>query len=79
MIKLKPLAALKDSVPSLDSDGCFAIEFSPGMTISDALEKTDIPGSEIKFSLLVNNARRKKEDTLRDGDIVVIMPLLAGG
>jgi len=79
LIKLKPLASLKAHVPSLDGEGCFAIEFKQGMTIEDALGMTGIPKVNVKFSVLVDNRRRKKDDVLQDGDVVTIMPLLAGG
>lgn len=79
LIRLKPLASLKAHVPSLDGAGCFAIEYRPGMTVSDALNMTDIPAANVKYSVLVNNVRRKHEDPLQDDDVLTIMPLLAGG
>jgi len=79
MIKLKPLAHLKDYVPSLDEDGCFAVEFSPGMTIADALDLTEISNANIRYSILVDKSRKSPADVLQDGDVVTVMPLLAGG
>ena len=79
MIKLRPLASLKEYAPSLDGDGCFAVEFSPGMTVGDALDMTGINAAGINFSVLVNNIRKRPSDVLQDGDVVTLMPLLAGG
>jgi len=79
LVKLKFLASLKEYAPAPDSAGCFTIEYRPGMTVGDALGKTDISKTSIKFSVLVNNVRKTPEDVLQDGDVVTVMPLLAGG
>ena len=79
MIKLKLMAVLKEYAPTVDSDGCFAVEYKPGMTIADALSKTSISETTVKYSVLVNNRRKSIDDPLEDGDIVMVMPLLAGG
>ena len=76
MVTVKLLAVLKEYAPD---DGIIELEFSPGMTVADAIAKTDVESTDIKYSLLVNNARKKPEDALEDGDTVMVMPLLAGG
>ena len=76
MITVKLLAVLKEYAPD---DGIIELEFSSGMTVADAIAKTDVESTDIKYSLLVNNARKKPEDILEDGDTVMVMPLLAGG
>jgi len=75
MVTVKLLAVLKEYAP----DGVMEIEYVPGMTISDALGRTDIAQTNVKYSVMVDNRRRKTEDTLEDGDKIVVMPLLAGG
>jgi len=76
MVTVKLLAVLKEYAPD---DGIIELEFSPGMTVADAIAKTDVESTDIKYSLLVNNARTQPEDVLEDGDTVMVMPLLAGG
>ena len=76
MVTVKFLAVLKELAPN---DGCLEITYTPGMTVADALAATDVAGTNVKYSILVNNMRRKPEDSLEDGDIVIVMPLMAGG
>jgi len=76
MVTVKLLAVLKELAPD---DGIIELEYVPGMTVADALAKTDLESTDIKFSVLVNNARRMPEDAVDDGDTVMVMPLLAGG
>ena len=76
MVTIKLLAVLKEYAPD---DGCAELEYAPGMTVADALGATGISKTKIKYSVMVNNARRKPEDTLEDGDAIIVMPLLAGG
>jgi len=76
MVTLKLLAVLKEYAPD---DGIIELEYTPGMTVADALSKTDVEKTDIKYSLLVNNIRKNPEDVLEDGDTVMVMPLLAGG
>ena len=76
MVTVKLLAVLKEFAPN---DGIIELEFMPGMTIADALAKTDVGSTDIKYSVLVNNARKTLEDAVEDGDTIMVMPLLAGG
>jgi len=77
MITVKLLAVLKEFAPN--DDGRVELPYAQGMTVADALNATDIKSAKVKYSLMVNNMRKKPEDTLEDGDTVIVMPLLAGG
>jgi len=79
LIKLKLLAALKQYAPSLDEEGCFTVEYRPDITIADALGQTNISEANMRYTVLVNNVRKKPGDVLEDGDTVTVMALLAGG
>ena len=76
MITVKLLAVLKQYAPN---DGYFEMEYTPGMTIADALGETGIEKTDHRYSILVNGRRKNPCDVLDDGDSVTIMPLLAGG
>ena len=76
MVTIKLLAVLKEYAPN---DGRLEIEYTPGMTIADALAHTDVAKTNVKYSIMVNNARKTPDDALEDGDTVMVMPLLAGG
>jgi len=76
MVTVKLLAVLKEFAPN---DGCAELPYTPGMTVADALAATDVASAKVKYSVMVSNKRKKPEDALEDGDIVIVMPLLAGG
>ena len=76
MITVKLLAVLKEYAPN---GGCIALPYTQGMTVAEALAATDIARATVKYSVMVGNRRKKPEDILGDGDIVIVMPLLAGG
>jgi len=76
MVTVKLLAVLKEYAPD---GGILEIEHKPGMTVADALGMTEIEKTTVKYSIMVDNKRKKTGDTLEDGDTVVVMPLLAGG
>ena len=76
MVTIRLLAVLKEYAPN---DGCMELAYTPGMTVADALGATSITNATIKYSIMVNNTRKKSGDTLEDGDTIIIMPLLAGG
>ena len=48
MINLKLLGILKQHAPSSDDDGCFAVEYKSGMTVGDALSRTNISEATVK-------------------------------
>ena len=76
MITVKLLAVLKEFAPN---DGRVELPYEQGMTVADALNATDIGRAKVKYSIMVNNKRTKPEDAIKDGDTVIVMPLLAGG
>jgi len=79
VITVKLLAVLKELAPEGNKDGIVELEHTPGMTVADALAATDIVKTDIKYSVMVNNVRSAKDSALKDGDIIKVMPLLAGG
>ena len=76
MVTIKLMAVLKEFAPG---DGSLELAYAPGMTVADALGATDLSNAKVKYSVMVNNKRKKPEDPLEDGDNVIVMPLLAGG
>ena len=76
MVTIKMMAVLKEFAPD---DGRAELDYEPGMTVADALGATGIANAKVKYSVMVNNARKKPDDALQDGDTLIVMPLLAGG
>jgi len=76
MITIKMMAVLKEFAPD---DGRAVLDYEPGMTVADALGATGIANAKVKYTVMVNNARKTPGDALQDGDTIIVMPLLAGG
>ena len=79
MVKVNLLGIFRQYAPSVDEEGCFAVEHQPGMTAAEALGRTNISETTVKYSILVNNMRKKADYVLEDGDVVKVMPLISGG
>jgi len=79
MIRVKPLAVLAQYAPELDADGCYAVPYKPSLTIAEALEQMKLSETHVKYSVMVDNRRKKPDDLLEDGQTLMLMPLLAGG
>jgi len=79
VITVKLLAVLKELAPDGTKDGTIELDHTPGMTVADALAATNIAKTDIKYSVMVNNVRSAKDSAIEDGDIIKVMPLLAGG
>jgi len=79
VITVKLLAVLKELAPDGNKDGIVELEHTPGMTAADALAATNIAKTDIKYSVMINNVRSAEDSALKDGDIIKVMPLLAGG
>lgn len=78
MIKVKFYGVLADEQPAATDEGFWEVA-EPGLTIEQLLAKTSVPGRNIKYITLVNNQRKEADYTLQDGDVLKLMPLLAGG
>ncbi len=47
-------------------------------TVNDVLEKLRLP-KEVRVSVLINNNRVDPKATLKDGDVIHILPQMSGG
>ena len=79
MIHVKLTGAFVKLAPAGNDNGAFDLECKPGLTIPVFLEQLGILGLGLKYTVLINNARKPQDYVLCDGDSVLIMPLLAGG
>ena len=77
MIKAKFYGVLKAYMPETDDEGYFAVE--EGLTVEELLEKTGASEKKVGMTILVNRVRKQKDYVLKDGDILTVMPLVAGG
>jgi len=77
-IEIKLFATLRDYLPKGSSRFSFKMEIDSHTPIQDILSKLKIP-EEMPKIILVNGIHGKKDQILKEGDILSIFPPVAGG
>ncbi len=77
-IEIKLFATLRDYLPKGSSRFSFKMEIDSHSQIQDILSKLKIP-EEMPKIILVNGIHGKKDQILKEGDILSIFPPVAGG
>ena len=78
MIKIKFFGFLKKFMPDVDAEGFWCID-RPGITVGEVFELAKVPEEYRRATLLVNRTRKSPDYQLQPGDILTVMPLVAGG
>ena len=77
-IEVKLFATLRDYLPKGSSRFSCKMEVDGQTRVQDILERLRIP-EEIPKIILINGVHGKKEQQLKDGDVLSIFPPVAGG
>jgi sulfur carrier protein len=77
-IEVKLFATLRDYLPKGSSRFSYTMEIDGQTRIEDILSKLKIP-DEMPKIILVNGIHGKKDQILKNGDVVSIFPPVAGG
>jgi molybdopterin converting factor small subunit len=77
-IEVKLFATLRDYLPKGSSRFSCKMEIDGRTQVQDILSHLKIP-EEIPKILLVNGIHAKKDQTLKEGDVLSIFPPVAGG
>jgi len=77
-IEVKLFATLRDYLPKGSDRFSCKMEIDGNTRIQDILSKLEIP-EEIPKIILVNGIHGKKDQVLKEGDVVSIFPPVAGG
>ncbi len=77
-IEVKLFATLRDYLPKGSSRFSCKMEVDGSTRVQDILSRLKIP-EEIPKIILVNGVHRKKEQILKDGDVLSIFPPVARG
>jgi molybdopterin converting factor small subunit len=77
-IEVKLFATLRDYLPKGSSRVYCKMVVDGQTRVQDILERLKIP-EEIPKIILINGVHGKKEQPLKDGDVVSIFPPVAGG
>jgi molybdopterin converting factor small subunit len=75
-IEVKLFATLKKYLPK--GSNSIKMDLEDDTTVSDIIEKLNIPPDLPKI-ILINGVHKKREDVLKNGDVLSIFPPLAGG
>jgi molybdopterin converting factor small subunit len=77
-IEVKLFATLRDYLPKGSDRFSCKMAVDDHTRVKDILERLKIP-EEIPKIILINGVHGKKEQPLKDGDVVSIFPPVAGG
>jgi molybdopterin converting factor small subunit len=77
-IEVKLFATLRDYLPKGSTRFSCKMEIEGGTQVQEILEKLKIP-EEFPKIILVNGVHGKKEQTLKEGDVLSVFPPVAGG
>ncbi|MDO5440970.1 MAG: MoaD/ThiS family protein [Bacillota bacterium] len=61
-----------------DEEGFWNAE-KAGITIEELFAETNVDYKKFRMTILVNSSRKDVSYVLQDGDILTVMPLVAGG
>ena len=78
MLKIKYYGFLKKFMPEVAEDGFWNAE-KAGMTIEALFAETHVDWKQYRMTVLVNSSRKDVSYILQDGDVLTVMPLVAGG
>ncbi len=77
-IEVKLFATLRDYLPEGSGRFSYKMEIDHHTRVQDVLAKLKIP-EEMPKIILVNGIHGKKDQTLKDGDVLSVFPPVAGG
>jgi sulfur-carrier protein len=77
-IEVKLFATLRDYLPKGSSRFSCKMEGDDSTRVQDILSRLKIP-EEMPKIILINGVHGKKEQVLKDGDVLSIFPPVAGG
>jgi len=77
-IEVKLFATLRDYLPKGSSRFSCKMEIEDHARVQDILSRLNIPG-DIPKIILINGTHGKKDQQLKNGDVLSIFPPVAGG
>ena len=79
MVNIKLTGQFIKLAPAGSEKGVFAVDYRADMTLSSLLKSLGVDEAGVKYTALVNNARKSGDYPLNDLDSITVMLLLAGG
>lgn len=78
MLKIKYYGFLKKFMPEIDDEGFWNAN-KAGVTIEELFAETSVDYKKYRMTILVNSSRKDVDYILQEGDVLTVMPLVAGG
>ena len=78
MLKIKYYGFLKKFMPEIDDEGFWNAN-KAGVTIEELFVETSVDYKKYRMTILVNSSRKDVDYVLQEGDVLTVMPLVAGG
>ena len=79
MVKIKYYGFLKKFMQGdADEEGFWNAE-KAGLSIEQLFAETNVDYKKFRMTILVNSSRKDVSYILQDGDVLTVMPLVAGG
>lgn len=78
MLKIKYYGFLKKFMPEIDDEGFWNAN-KAGVTIEELFAETSVDYKKYRMTILVNSSRKDVDYVLQEGDVLTVMPLVAGG
>ena len=78
MLKIKYYGFLKKFMPEVDEEGFWNAD-KAGKSIEELFAETNVDYKQFRMTVLVNSSRKDVSYVLQEGDVLTVMPLVAGG
>ncbi len=80
-IEVKLLAFLRQYLPKGSKRFTCRMQFNEPMSVADVLKELKVPDEAIQniMMIMVNGAQAGKNQILSDGDVLTVLPFMAGG
>ena len=79
MIMVRLTGDFQKLAPEGSEKGLFSVGYEENLTLTKLLAGLGVDDAGVKYTALVDNTRKQKDYVLKDGESIIVMPLLAGG
>ena len=78
-VLVKLMASLRSNLPPGAQKGTAQLDLEPGATVASALEKLGIAVGHVHVVMVNDAMEPDRQRPLTDGDVLVVLPPVAGG
>jgi molybdopterin converting factor small subunit len=78
-VQVKLMASLRSKLPPDAKGGVVQLDLGPGATVADVLNQLNIASSHVHVVMVNDAMETDRQRPLAEGDVLVILPPVAGG